>query len=192
MRKVIMFMAIILLGCEPTLDKESSYMEVVETLTENFNDKKPGFEKILLFYRENWVPGIKEKFHCLDREDDEVDFTTTEYYKKSYSDEEKEWYLKSREVCELQFTAKIFFSNKAEDLWVFYTYMNRHDGYFNWYDYGYSEETLDDEGVCKGDDPKNKEEKGRCFIPLNDHWFINYTFGRIPKEMLERYKSRPE
>lgn len=190
MKKLSIFLMLLLLGCEPTLDNSSTHEEVIDTLSENFYDKKDEFVKILSFYQDNWVPDIKEKFNCLRNDKSEVDFTTTEYYQKSYSDEEKEWYVKSREVCKLQESAKTFYWRKTDSQWHFYTFEMRQAGYFIGYEYIYSENKVADKTICMGDEPKKGTEKGSCNIPLSDGWYIHYTFSPIPKELINNFEPR--
>ncbi|MCW9029469.1 MAG: hypothetical protein OQJ80_11090, partial [Kangiella sp.] len=131
-KMLLLFLALGLQACEPKLDSSSSYEEVVETLSDNYYDNQNEFNQILTFYQENWVPGIKEKFYCFDHK---TDFITTEYYQKEYSDEDKEWYLKSREVCALQETAKMIYWNRYDEEWVFYTFETQNDDYLVTYEY---------------------------------------------------------
>ena len=183
---IFLFFTLGLQACEPKLDSSSTYEEAVETLTDNYYDNQDDFNKILAFYQENWVPGIKEKFYCFDHESD---FTTTEYYQKEYSDEDKEWHLKSREVCSLQETAKMIYWSRYDDQWIFYTFEAQNDEYLVMYEYVFSKEKINAEDICDETDPKEGREKGSCMIPLKNNWYINYSYGRIPQEFLEKYKS---
>lgn len=187
MRILFLFFTLGLQACEPKLDSSSTYEEVVETLTDNYYDNQDEFNQIIAFYQENWVPGIERKFNCVGYGED---LTTTEYYQKEYSDEDKEWYLKSREVCALQDSAKMFYWNRSDNRWIFYTFEARNDGYLVKYVYVFSKEKINAEDICEDTDPKEGKEQGSCMIPLKANWYINYYYGRIPQEFLEKYKSR--
>lgn len=184
---ILIFIALNLQACEPTLDSSSTHEEIVETLSDNYHAHENEFNKVLAFYQENWVPEIKGKFYCFDHESD---FTTTEYYQKEYSDEDKTWHLKSREVCALQETAKMIYWNRYDDQWIFYTFETENNDYLVWYGYVFSTKKIITEDICEGEDPKEGKENGSCMIPLKNNWYINYSYGRIPQEFLEKYKSR--
>ena len=188
MRKLSILLMLVLVGCEPSLDSSSTYEEVVDTLTENFNENREQFERLIELYQEE----NGSDYGCWrSLLDGSIDFTISELYEKKEGYEKVVWMEKSTEVCKLQEATRAFLSTQDDNAWGFGTFENSEGRYLNIYMYVYRIKMPSSKYHCIGINPRENKEKGWCLIPLSEHWSIDYSFIRYPEtRSYEEYKSK--
>ncbi|WP_156768941.1 hypothetical protein [Kangiella sediminilitoris] len=174
MKKIMVLLGLLtLIGCEPTLDKESSFEEVISVLSENFERNQTNFSKIVNFYKENGSLSLEEELLCPYQETD-----TKERLLENIDNKE---YLKIKPICDLHAVTKTYNTIIWDNKVILSSYQNRTDGYINVFSYYYTPQVGSDMKECPDYGVKQREEKGSCLIPLTDKWFIEYRYLPVPK-----------
>lgn len=173
-KAILISVLLFLVGCDAAMRSHAPPKKVVKKLKTHFILNKSSFDKAIDFVNQH--PEVSGNLVCYHSEK----FLKSERY-ESFSIAEKNKVKLELEYCPLLLEkAKIFPRGVSEDgsIATFLSHHNTVNGYQNDYRFIYFS-TVDKVNYikhCEDNFWSKREKIGRCFIQLNNHWYLEYSY----------------